>query len=107
MKGNYDIRTTVLPAHKVEDLALIHYGTSRYDKSRFQPITGLSLVCNKPIGGFWCRWRTDFLAIAKSGIDALWLTVRGERATRYTTPGLYGWDCECVLIMNPGCFYLL
>ncbi len=44
----------------------------------------------------------DFEAMARMGIDAIWLTERGERETRFTHPrSLYGWDCECVLIMNP------
>ena len=38
----------------------------------------------------------DFEAMAH-GIDAIHLTKRGERKTRYSTPGLYGWDCECTL----------
>ena len=43
----------------------------------------------------------DFEAMLKDGIDAIWLTVEGERSTRYTDKHcLYGWDCESVLIMN-------
>lgn len=34
------------------------------------------------------------------GIDAIHLTEKGLWKTRLTTPGLYGWDCESVLIMN-------
>lgn len=34
--------------------------------------------------------------------DAIHLTIRGEQETRLTRPwSLYGWDCECVLVMNP------
>lgn len=33
--------------------------------------------------------------------DAVWLTRRGEHETRYTTPGLYGWDCATVLWLRP------
>lgn len=47
----------------------------------------------------------DFEAMAKAGIDAIHLTEAGERATRYgpmfERGCLYGWDCECVLILNP------
>lgn len=33
--------------------------------------------------------------------DAIWLTARGEWATRFSHPAsLYGWDCETVFIMN-------
>ena len=47
----------------------------------------------------------DFEWIAKQ-YDAIWLTNKGERETRYTRPhNLYGWDCETVLIMNGGCCY--
>lgn len=39
-----------------------------------------------------------------SQYDAIYLTVNGERATRWSQPvSLYGWDCESVLIMNPYC----
>lgn len=34
-------------------------------------------------------------------IDAVWLTEAGQWATRFTTPGLYGWDCETVFWLNP------
>lgn len=44
----------------------------------------------------------DFEAIERTGIDAIWLTERGEQQTRFSFPrNLYGWDCECVLVMNP------
>ena len=34
--------------------------------------------------------------------DAIMLTEKGERETRFSRPrSLYGWDCECVLILNP------
>jgi len=45
----------------------------------------------------------DFETLA-SIYDAVWLTDRGEAATRWaTSKSLYGWDCESVLIMNPRC----
>lgn len=34
-------------------------------------------------------------------IDAVWLTDAGQWATRFSQPGLYGWDCETVLWLNP------
>lgn len=38
------------------------------------------------------------------GYDAIHLTVKGERETRFSHPrSLYGWDCESVLILNPSC----
>jgi hypothetical protein len=48
-----------------------------------------------------CINSPDFEAIAKQGFDAIWLTEKGETETRFSKPSLYGWDCECVLIINP------
>ena len=54
-------------------------------------------------------WRTtkfnslvpDFEQIAEN-YDAIHLTVKGQNATRFSRPhSLYGWDCECVLILRP------
>lgn len=46
----------------------------------------------------------DFEKIAKN-YDAIWLTTKGESETRWSDPGLYGWDCESVLILNSKCCY--
>ena len=35
------------------------------------------------------------------GYDAIFLTEKGQHETRFSEPSLYGWDCECVLVMNP------
>lgn len=44
----------------------------------------------------------DFEAMVKRGIDAIYLTEKGEAETRLSVPyDLYSWDCECILIMNP------
>ena len=51
----------------------------------------------------WQGYGPDFEAMAASGIDAVYLTEAGQDATRFSDPGLYGWDCECVLVMNRGC----
>jgi len=45
----------------------------------------------------------DYEGMLKLGIDAIYLTERGERETRYTEPGLYGYDCECVVVLNGTC----
>ena len=46
----------------------------------------------------------DFEAMAAAGVDAIWLTEDGERATRFTEPkNLYGWDAETVYTINPSC----
>ena len=38
---------------------------------------------------------------AATEIDAVWLTEAGQHRTRFTEPGLYGWDCETVLWLQP------
>ncbi len=44
----------------------------------------------------------DFEKMVINGIDAIFLTEKGQIETRLSYPySLYGWDCECVLIMNP------
>lgn len=35
--------------------------------------------------------------------DAILLTYKGQVETRYSDPGLYGWDCESLLVMNSDC----
>lgn len=43
----------------------------------------------------------DYEATSKK-FDAIYLTENGQQATRFSYPqSLYGWDCECLLIMNP------
>ena len=57
------------------------------------------------------QWKTfydvikypDYEAVVRAGYDAIYLTERGQNATRFSQPSLYGWDCECVLILNPHC----
>lgn len=43
----------------------------------------------------------DFEAMLRSKVDAIWLTAKGQIETRWSSPSLYGWDCESVLILNP------
>lgn len=38
---------------------------------------------------------------AAGHLDAIWLTARGEQSTRFSEPGLYGWDCATVLWLQP------
>lgn len=48
--------------------------------------------------------RTQFIDFEKMSIDydAIYLTWNGQCETRFSKPmDLYGWDCECILIMNP------
>lgn len=52
----------------------------------------------KELRMFYPLWEPSLHA----GFDAIYLTERGERATRLTHPrSLYGWDCETVFVMNP------
>jgi len=50
----------------------------------------------------------DFEELVDNGVDAIWLTLKGERETRLsvTRQNLYGWDCECVLVLNPECIII-
>lgn len=45
----------------------------------------------------------DYEEMLRFGVDAIYLTERGQEQTRFSHPGLYGYDCECVLVMNPEC----
>ena len=57
------------------------------------------LHCKVPVLDF--EW-------AARNYDAIWLTSDGEHATRHTLrENLYGWACETVLILNPGCIVQL
>lgn len=47
----------------------------------------------------------DFEKLSKV-YDAILLTDKGQIDTRYTNPGLYGWDCESILVMNPDCIVM-
>ena len=50
------------------------------------------------------RHFVSFQALCALGFtyDAIHLTAKGERETRFSNPlSLYGWDCETVLILNP------
>lgn len=50
----------------------------------------------------------DFEKMLKTGIDAIYLTEKGQNETRFAVGlkgCLYGWDCESVLIMNKDCVY--
>lgn len=62
----------------------------------FQNAKKLAWISEKGFGTI------DFETMAKEGIDAIWLTEKGERETRYSLEyNMNGWDCECVLILNP------
>lgn len=43
----------------------------------------------------------DFEAIRKRW-DVIYLTYEGFQSTHFSQPGLYGWDCESVLVLNAG-----
>lgn len=53
------------------------------------------------------RWRTTgsfapihFEALRDDGVDAVRLTAEAERLTRFSQPGLYGWDCESTVWLS-------
>lgn len=72
----------VMEIHSVSDLK----------KLPQQDISGiLSLFVSKSIF-------LDFEKILKSGVDAIELFLSDDMALYYK---LYGWDCDCILIMNP------
>ena len=43
----------------------------------------------------------DFERLVDFGISAIHLTKNGLNETAHSDPGLFGWDCECVLVLNP------
>jgi hypothetical protein len=49
------------------------------------------------------RW-PDFERLLEDGIEGVYLTERGQEETRFGLDNpwcdLYGWDCECVLVMR-------
>ena len=47
----------------------------------------------------------DFESVGKE-YDVIELTEKGQVETRMSTPNLYGWDVECVLILNFDCIDL-
>lgn len=66
-------------------------------------VDSLSVLDDIPWGtAFRCLEYPDFEELCKNKIDAVWLTDSGFNETHLSMPrNLYGWDCECVLIMNP------
>jgi len=49
-------------------------------------------------------YNIDFEAVAKK-YNAIYLTFEGYNLTLHSTPmNLFGWDCECLLIMDKFCF---
>lgn len=46
----------------------------------------------------------DFEKMKENGIDAIWLTEKGQRKTRpLYSKNLHGWDCETILLLNEKC----
>lgn len=54
---------------------------------------------------FGMEYFIDFEKMKENGIDAIWLTEKGQRKTRspMCSKNLHGWDCETILIMNERC----
>ena len=72
------------------------------DSARICRIDSLQDLGALPMqSNFGITYTPDFERIAQE-YDAIYLTSKGERETRWTRPyNLYGWDCESVLILNP------
>ena len=82
---------------------------SKHSLFKFEGVT-LTIDCAEDLDSFsWNKINgmdsvlaIDFENLVLCGIDAIHLTVRGERMTRWSgTKNLYGWDCETVLVMHP------
>lgn len=74
-----------------------------YDWAKICIINSVSDLNNLPYYKNHMR-HLDFEKIAEN-YDVIWLTEKGETKTRWSDPGLYGWDCESVLILNSKCCY--
>ena len=73
------------------------------ENSKILIIDSLSDLLNAPLIPGLSKKVLNFEFIATK-YDAIWLTVKGQRATHLSYPtNLYGWDCETVLILNPEC----
>ena len=81
-------------------------------KSRFETeFTGRTLVIDSLLDLGGVIWQEDsygigypdYEAMLGMGVDSIFLTEKGQQETRFSHPGLYGYDCECVLVMNPEC----
>ena len=42
----------------------------------------------------------DFEEMKKKGVDGIFITEQGESETRFSEPGLYGWDCESIVVLT-------
>ena len=56
--------------------------------------------------GYGCLGIINFEMLIEIGFGAVWLTARGQEATRFSSPSLYGWDCESVLVLDPDCVHV-
>lgn len=77
---------------------LSHHFTFQFEGNVFV-INSCSDAARMP----WIGNTPDFEEMVRLGYDAIFLTENGQTETRFGEPSLYGWDCECVLVMNPRC----
>jgi hypothetical protein len=68
------------------------------DSAKIFIINSYEDLLKAPLTGRMTR-HIDFELMCKK-YDAIWLTAKGQEKTRFTEPGLYGWDCESILIMD-------
>ena len=80
-----DSRITVV--HTLHDLKIL---VRKYTRPIEDPI-------------FPSTWTTRYLdfVLMSQDFDAIELTESGQWETRLSTPSLYGWDCESVLVLTP------
>lgn len=76
--------TRVYQIHSEQDLADLLGIYQRTDEvARAYPVSSFAKI--------------DFESMRADGWDGIHLTDTGQRETRFTRPGLYGWDCESTL----------
>lgn len=77
-----DERARVLQIDTLEDLVRVAASFPGRHAGRYGTVTDI-----------------DWTGISR-GFDAVYLTGAGQMATRFTTPDLYGWDCESLAIFR-------
>jgi len=64
-------------------------------------LADLGLLAWTTKSGYSSYHTIDFEFMVSQGWQAILLTERGQNETRFSHPlDLYGWDCECVLVMD-------
>ncbi len=75
----------------------------------YEDLKNLPLI-NYSLGENFKKRYPDFELLSKT-YDGIWLTEKGQNETHMSSfmfnsgLDLYGWDCECVFVMNSKCCY--